>query len=234
MATKTATIVSHTKKVSSYEEYVNPQWVTLLNLLDMNREYVRCAGCELFTKDGRRILDYVSGYCVHNTGHNHPYIIEALKEELDKSGPAMLQSHMPELAGELAERLCGLAGGGLEKVYFGCNGSEGVEAAIKFSRAATSRAGILYAKSSFHGLTAGALSLMNDEFWKEGFGPLLQDTTGVPYGDIVALEKALTTRNMPRSSSNRCRQRRDLRAFEGLLAVGAGTLQQEWKPLCAG
>ncbi|HEY2118649.1 MAG TPA: aspartate aminotransferase family protein [Candidatus Acidoferrum sp.] len=197
MATKTATIVSTASasaRVSAYAEHVNPQWVTLLNLLDMNVEYIRCTGCELFTKDGRRILDYLSGYCVHNAGHNHPYIIHALKEELDKQGPAMLQSHVPEIAGELAERLCRLAGGELKKVYFGSSGSEGVEATIKFARATTSRAGILYAKSSFHGLTTGALSLMNDEFWKEGFGPVLRDTVGVGYGDIQALEKALSSK----------------------------------------
>ena len=194
MATKSATIALpvETSSNSNYQEYVNPQWVTLLNLLGMNVEYERCVGCELFTKDGRRILDFLSGYCVHNTGHNHPYIIQALKDEMDKCGPAMLQSHVPEIAGELARRLCELAGGRLEKVYFGSSGSEGVEAAIKFARATTGRAGILYAKSSFHGLTAGALSLMNDAFWREGFGPLLQDTQGVPYGDIAAVESALT------------------------------------------
>lgn len=190
-----ATIVSPFTKVSSYQEYVNPQWVSLLNLLEMNVEYVRCSGCELTTRDGRIILDYLSGYCVHNTGHNHPYIVDALKAELDESGPAMLQSHVPEIAGDLAERLCHLAAGGLKKVYFGSSGSEGVEAAIKFARATTKRPGIIYAKHSFHGLTAGALSLMNDEFWREGFGPLLQDTVGIPYGDINALEKVLASRH---------------------------------------
>jgi ornithine--oxo-acid transaminase len=180
---------------SNYNDYVNPQWVTLLNLLGMNVEYERCLGCELFTKDGRRVLDFLSGYCVHNTGHNHPYIIQALKGELNKCGPAMLQSHVPEIAGELARRLCELAGGELEKVSFGSSGSEGVEAAIKFARATTGRAGIVYAKSSFHGLTAGALSLMNDAFWREGFGPLLPDTHGVPYGDIAALETAVTSKH---------------------------------------
>jgi len=94
----------------------------------------------------------------------------------------------------LARRLCELAGGGLEKVYFGSSGSEGVEAAIKFARATTGRAGIIYAKSSFHGLTVGALSLMNDAFWREGFGPLLPDTVGVPFGDLSELESALATR----------------------------------------
>jgi ornithine--oxo-acid transaminase len=176
---------------SDYREYVNPQWATLINLLGMNVEYERCLGCELFTKDGRRVLDFLSGYCVHNTGHNHPYIIQALKDEMDKCGPAMLQSHVPEIAGELARRLCELAGGELEKVYFGSSGSEGVEAAIKFARATTGRAGIVYTKGSFHGLTAGALSLMSDAFWREGFGPLLPDTQAVPFGHIEALEKAL-------------------------------------------
>ena len=101
---------------------------------------------------------------------------------------------MPEIAGELAGRLCALSGGQLEKVYFGSSGSEGVEAAIKFARAATGRDGIVFAKSSFHGLTAGALSLMNDAFWRDGFGPLLADTRGVPYGDAVALESALASK----------------------------------------
>jgi ornithine--oxo-acid transaminase len=188
----TATISSEVSTgVSNYSEYVNPQWVLLLNLLGMNVEYERCLGCELFTKDGRRILDFLSGYCVHNAGHNHPYIIQALKDEMDRCGPAMLQSHVPGIAGELARRLCELAGGDLEKVYFGSSGSEGVEAAIKFARATTGRAGIVYAKSSFHGLTAGALSLMNDAFWREGFGPLLPETQAVPFGDIAALESAL-------------------------------------------
>jgi ornithine--oxo-acid transaminase len=193
MATKSVTVVEESEGGRAYQEYVNPQWVALLNLLDMNVQYERCSGCELITKDGRRILDFLSGYCVHNAGHNHPYIVNALKNELDKSGPAMLQSHVPALAGELAERLCQLSGGGLKKVYFGSSGSEGVEAAIKFARATTGRPGIIYAKNSFHGLTAGALSLMNDSFWREGFGPLLQDTTGVPFGDIAALEKILAS-----------------------------------------
>jgi ornithine--oxo-acid transaminase len=193
MPIKTATTVSAAMAptVSDYQEYVNPQWVKLLTLLGMNVEYERCLGCELFTKDGRRVLDFLSGYCVHNTGHNHPYIIQALKDEMDKCGPAMLQSHVPEIAGELARRLCELAGGDLKKVYFGSSGSEGVEAAIKFARATTGRTGIVYAQKSFHGLTTGALSLMSDAFWRERFGPLLSETQGVPYDDIAALESAV-------------------------------------------
>jgi len=177
----------------AYADYVNPQWVKLLNLLEMNVSYERCEGAELFTTDGRRILDFLSGYCVHNTGHNHPAIIEALKDELDRSGPVMLQSSVAELAGELAGRLCKLAGGGLTKVFFASSGSEGVETAIKFARAHTGRAALLSCDGAFHGLTCGALSLMNGEYWRKGFGPLLPDTAFVPFGDLAVLEKELAT-----------------------------------------
>ena len=178
----------------TYEQSVNPQWVRLLNILQMNVRYDRCEGAELFTSDGRRILDFLSGYCVHNAGHNHPRILAALKDELDRRGPAMLQSHVPELAGELAARLCSAAGGRVTKASFCSSGSEGVEAAIKFSRAFTKRNGLLYCNGAFHGLTCGALSLMGSDFWKEGFGPLLQDTAAVPFGSIGPLEEKLATR----------------------------------------
>ncbi len=181
---------------SLYNDRVNPQWVRLLNVLEMNVRYTRCLGTELYTEDGRRILDFLSGYSVHNAGHNHPDIIEALKKELDRSGPAMLQSHVPELAGELADQLCSRAGGRLKKAFFCSSGSEGVEAAIKFSRAHTGRTGLIYAGGAFHGLTCGALSLMGDPFWRDGFGPMLSDTEEVPFGNLEALEKQLATRRV--------------------------------------
>jgi ornithine--oxo-acid transaminase len=177
-----------------YERFVNPQWVRLLNVLQMNVRYVRCVGAELYTADNRRLLDFFSGYCVHNVGHNHPEIIAAIKRELDVCGPAMLQSHVPELAGELAERLCARAGGRLTKVYFGSSGSEGIETVIKFSRAHTGRSGILYAEGGFHGLTCGALSLMGNSFWKEGFGPMLPDTEAVAFGNLEELAQKLSTK----------------------------------------
>ena len=177
-----------------YSEHVNPQWVRLLDLLEMNVRYERCSGSELFTADGRRILDFLSGYCVHNIGHNHPAVISALHEELDQCGPAMVQSHVAERAGELAEKLCQRAGGRLTKVFFGSSGSEGIEAAIKFSRAHTGRPGLLYANGAFHGLTCGALSLMGNSFWREGFGPLLPETEAIAFNDVVALERNLASK----------------------------------------
>ncbi len=177
-----------------YEDRVNPQWVKLLNILQLNVQYKRCEGIELQTADGRVILDFLSGYCVHNAGHNHPEIIQAVRDELDRRGPAMLQSHVPELAGELSRRLCTLAGANMAKAFFCSSGSEGVEAAIKFARAHTGRTGLLYYDGAFHGLTCGALSMMGDNFRRDGFGPMLPDTTAVPFNNLEALETQLKTK----------------------------------------
>ena len=185
------TLVASDKR---YATFVNPQWVKLLDVLQMNIGFVQCEGAQLFRSNGTRVLDFLSGYCVHNTGHNHPRIIAALKEELDRSGPVMLQSNVPELAGELAERLCESAGGRLKKAHFTSSGSEGVEGAIKFARATTRRDGLIYADGAFHGLTCGALSLMGNEFWREGFGPLLPNARQVPFGDLKRLKAELSTK----------------------------------------
>ncbi len=183
-----------TQSSERYAQRVNPEWVRLLDLLQMNVRYERCLGAELFTDDGRRILDFLSGYCVHNVGHNHPAVVRALQIELERGGPAMIQTHVADLAGELAQKLCTRAGGRLARAFFCSSGSEGVEAAIKFARAHTKRAGILCAEHAFHGLTCGALSLMSDKLWSEGFGPLLPETFAVPFGDLGDLERELKSK----------------------------------------
>lgn len=177
-----------------YSRYVNDQWVRMLDVLGMERDYVRCRGTRLTTASGREVLDFLSGYCVYNTGHNHPRLLDALREELARCGPTMLQSHVPPLAGELAGRLAGLAGGSLNRTVFTSTGSEGVETAIKFARAFTRRPGILYADGAFHGLTCGALSLMGNAWWRNDFEPLLPEVEPVPFLDPGALEEKLSSR----------------------------------------
>src|ERR1700693_3195790 len=91
---------------SRYSQRVNPQWARLLNLLELSVSYERCSGTELFTRGVRRILDFLPGYCVHNVGHNHPDVLAAVTDELQKCGAVMLQSHVPELAGEAGHTHC--------------------------------------------------------------------------------------------------------------------------------
>jgi ornithine--oxo-acid transaminase len=177
-----------------YGQYVNPQWVKLMDVLQMNVKYGRCRGTELHTLDGRRILDFNSGYCVYNAGHNHPKIKAAIVAELERDGVAMIQTGVPELAGLLGARLCERAGAHFTKAFFCSSGSEGVEAAIKFARAHTGRTAMLSARGSFHGLTCGALSLMSDAFWKDGFGPMLPEVENVEFGALDELAARLASK----------------------------------------
>jgi ornithine--oxo-acid transaminase len=104
----------------------------------------------------------------------------------------MLQSHVADIAGELGYELCSRAGGQVTKAFFCSSGSEGIEAVIKFARARTRRTGIVYARGAFHGLTCGALSLMGNEFWRDGFGPMLPRTFEIPFNDLEAVEVILS------------------------------------------
>lgn len=165
-------------------------------MLDMDVRFVETRGVELRTADGRTVLDFLAGYGVYNVGHHHPRVVEELVQELHGLRPTMLQSEIPELAAVLAERLAKLAGGSLNKVFFTNTGSEGVETVIKFARAHTKRDAILYAAGGFHGLTCGALSLMSNGWWRDGFGPLLPDTHAIPFGDLEALERELRARRV--------------------------------------
>ena len=99
------------------------------------------------------------------------------------------------LAGILAERLLAYVPH-LDKVFFTNSGVEAVEAAMKFARAATGRPGIVYCDHAFHGLTYGALSLNGDANFRDGFEPLLPGCLRVPFDDLPALERALSTREV--------------------------------------
>ena len=79
-------------------------------------------------------------------------------------------------------------------VFFTNSGAESVEAALKLSRAATGRSGLLSCLGSFHGKTLGALSVTGNRTYQRPFGPLVPDCQSIPYGDLQALEMALATR----------------------------------------
>jgi ornithine--oxo-acid transaminase len=84
----------------------------------------------------------------------------------------------------------------LDKVFFANSGTETVEAALKFARAATGRPGIVYCSHAFHGLTYGALSVNGDAIFRSGFGPLLPQCIEVPFNDLDALQRALESQRI--------------------------------------
>jgi ornithine--oxo-acid transaminase len=183
------------QRYSLHTRRLNEQMVRVLRTIGYDVPFRRGRGQYLYDRDENRYLDLLSGYGVFAVGRNHPDIRAALKSVLDADLPNLVQMDVSTLAGILAERLLALVPH-LDKVFFANSGSESVEAAIKFARAATGRPGIVYCSHAFHGLTYGALSLNGDENFRKGFEPLLPDCVRIPFNDLVALEQALASRRI--------------------------------------
>jgi ornithine--oxo-acid transaminase len=182
-------------RFAMHGRHLNEQMVRVLRTIGYDVGFCRGQGPYLYDRQGVRYLDLLSGFGVFALGRNHPTIRAALKSVLDSELPNLVQMDVSTLAGVLAERLVTLAPY-LDKVCFTNSGAEAVEAAIKFSRAATGRSGIVSCDHAFHGLSYGALSLSDDESFRSGFEPLLPDCVRAPFNDLGALEKALHGRTI--------------------------------------
>ena len=183
------------QRSSMHARHLNEQLVKVLKTIGYDVGFQRGQGQYLFDREGARYLDLLSGFGVFAVGRNHPVLRTALKSVLDADLPNLVQMDVSTLAGILAEKLLEHAPY-MDKVFFSNSGAETVEAAIKFARVATGRAGIVYCDHAYHGLTYGALSLTDDQNFRGGFGPLLPDCSVIPFNDLAALEKALATRQV--------------------------------------
>jgi ornithine--oxo-acid transaminase len=174
---------------------MNNMMVRVLKTIGFDARFVSGRGAHLMDSSGARYLDLLSGFGVFAIGRNHPRLAEALKSVLDSDLPNLVQMDLSVLAGVLAERLLSYAPW-LQKVFFANSGAEAFEAAVKFARAATGRAGIVHCEHAFHGLTYGALSAVGDDIFRGGFGPLLPGFVEIPFDDLPALERALKNRDV--------------------------------------
>ncbi|MCW3066742.1 MAG: aspartate aminotransferase family protein [Solirubrobacterales bacterium] len=171
--------------------HLDSSLVDVLRILGFDKEYVSAQGSYLYDAAGRAYLDFHTGEGFASLGHNHPDVRDVLQATLAANLADGVQIHYSSLAGMLAEALAQRLPDGLDAVFFASTGAEAVDAAMKFARAATRRPRLLSCDSSFHGVTLGPLSLVGDEFFKEGFGPLLPGCDRVPFGDLSRLEAEL-------------------------------------------
>ncbi|MEZ0221121.1 aminobacteriohopanetriol synthase HpnO [Tardiphaga sp. 1201_B9_N1_1] len=183
------------QRSSMHTRHLNEQLVRVLKTIGYDVGFQRGIGQYLFDRDGARYLDLLSGFGVFAIGRNHPVMRNALKSVLDADMPNLVQMDVSTLAGILSEKLLENVPY-MDKVFFANSGAETVEAAIKFARNATGRDGIVYCDHAYHGLTYGALSLTDDTNFRTGFGPLLSGCTTVPFNDLEALEKALSSKQV--------------------------------------
>ncbi|WP_280829810.1 acetylornithine transaminase [Mycobacterium sp. OTB74] len=146
-------------------------------------------GAVVTDADGKTYVDFLAGIAVNVLGHRHPAVIEAVTRQLNTLGhTSNLYATEPGIA--LAEALVAQLGSPA-RVFFCNSGAEANEAAFKITRL-TGRTKIVAAQGAFHGRTMGSLSLTGQPGKQEPFLPLPGDVMHIPYGDVDALEAAVT------------------------------------------
>ncbi|MBX9737595.1 MAG: aspartate aminotransferase family protein [Phycisphaerales bacterium] len=176
-----------------HSDFVNPQYAKVLRTIGFDVNYARAEGAYLYDDKGQQYIDCLGGYAVFPLGRNSPEIQDAIKQAMDLQLPNLPGIGPFKLAGLLAQRLLELAPGNFGKVFFATGGAEAVDAAIKMARIYTARQGLIYCHRGYHGLTMGALSVTGNAEFREGFGDLLASTVEIPFNDLSALERELST-----------------------------------------
>ena len=147
-------------------------------------EIVRAEGVYMYGPSGEKYLDLISGVSVSNTGHRHPKVVEAIKEQIDSYLHLMVYGEMimsPQV--KYAESLVSLLPSGLDSCFFVNSGSEAIEGAMKLAKKYTGRSRMISFKNSYHGSTHGALSIQGSELYKNSFRPLLPDVYQMDFND---------------------------------------------------
>jgi acetylornithine/N-succinyldiaminopimelate aminotransferase len=152
-------------------------------------EIDKAEGVYLYDTSGKAWLDLIGGISVANTGHRHPAVLEAIRDQLDRYLHVMvygelIQSPQVQYASLLAAHLPP----SLNTVYFTNSGAEAAEGAMKLAKRVTGRTEIVAFNRSYHGSTQGALSIMGDEYWRNAFRPLLPGIRHEEYNSASALD----------------------------------------------
>ncbi|MEE1544018.1 MAG: aspartate aminotransferase family protein [Alphaproteobacteria bacterium] len=156
-------------------------------------ELTGCNGIYLTDAAGRRYMDF-HGNSVHQVGHAHPRVIEAVKRQLDELAFCPRRfTNRPAIV--LAERLAKLAPGNLAKVLFAPGGTAAIGIAMKLARYATGRHKTISMRDSFHGASLDAISVGGEALFRDGLSPLLPGCFHVAWpsaeADANAIEKIL-------------------------------------------
>jgi ornithine--oxo-acid transaminase len=157
----------------------------------------RGEGAHLWDVEGRRYIDMMSAYSAVSHGHGHPRILAALEAQARRLAVPSRAYHNDRL-GPFLEKLCTLAG--LDAALPMNSGAEAVETAIKAARRwghrvkgiARDRAEIIVAEGNFHGRTTTIVGFSSEAAYRDGFGPFAPGFRAVPFGDLAAMERAIT------------------------------------------
>jgi acetylornithine and succinylornithine aminotransferases len=157
--------------------------------------FARGEGVWLFTETGDKYLDFAAGIAVNSLGHAHPHLVEALKAQASRLWHL---SNLYEVPGQetLGQRLVDATFA--DKVFFTNSGAEAIECAIKTARryfyvkGQPERYRIITMEGAFHGRTLATIAAGGQAKYLEGFGPKVEGFDQVPFGDLAAVEAAIT------------------------------------------
>jgi 4-aminobutyrate aminotransferase len=163
-----------------YEEnfpHMSPVWSRIFSIAADRAE-----GCYIYGTDGKKYLDFTCGIGVINTGHCHPKVVEAIREQagLFLHAQANIVIHKPML--ELIDELRKILPTSIDGYFFSNSGAEALEGAVKLARAATGKPNVIVFSGSFHGRTAGTMALTTSKtIYRSGYQPLPAGVFVAPY-----------------------------------------------------
>ncbi|MGI8951154.1 MAG: aspartate aminotransferase family protein [Chitinophagaceae bacterium] len=146
-------------------------------------EIIRASGIYQYDKNGKKYIDFISGFSVANIGHSNPKVVKAVQQQVSEYMHLIVYGEFIEAPQIIyAKLLTENLPASLNSIYFTNSGAEATEGAMKLAKRATNRSKIIAFNNSYHGSTQGALSVMGDENWRNAFRPLLPDIYHFNYG----------------------------------------------------
>lgn len=169
------------------ERHISPGAALTAKVLGGGATEMAASGAVVTLSDGRELLDFGS-YAVTLLGHRHPTVVAALMESLTTMPTATRVLANPVTAAFAAE-LSQRCGDSLQRIWFGSDGSDVVEAALKLARRSSGRMRVLVVEGAFHGKTLGALSLTRNPVFREGLEALMGPVTELRRDDVDAVRR---------------------------------------------
>ena len=152
---------------------------------------VRGDGATVYDSEGREYIDCVGGQGTANLGHGNAAVANAIAQQA-RTLASCTELFYNDRRAELYDVLAAILPPSLDRFFLCNSGTEAVEGALKFARAATKRTGIVATMRGFHGKTMGALSATWGPEYRDLFGPLVPDFSHVPFNKPEALDAAIT------------------------------------------
>src|SRR6056297_287561 len=156
----------------------------------MALEVESAEGPFIYTKDGKRYVDFISGIAVSSLGHRHPAVTEAIKKQVDRHLHVMVYGEfIQDPQSDYAELLTSQLPEALDRVYFVNSGTEANEGALKLAKKFTGRHKFVAFTNGYHGDTQGSLSVTGRDVYRDPYKPLLPNVHFIDFNDPDGLNE---------------------------------------------